>query len=221
MCGRFVLTADPSIIQTTFNLSSVPEDLTPRYNVAPTQAVPVITNDDPRALVFHRWGLIPSWAKDKSTGSKMINARAESVDEKPSFRTAFKRRRCLIPADGFYEWRQSENDKTKVPIFIHLKGRKIFAFAGLWEIWRSPQGEEVRSCTILTTDANSFVSQIHTRMPVILSPADYDTWLSADQPEVLKALLKPFDPEQMDAYAVSRRVNSTSNEGAELIQPVA
>jgi putative SOS response-associated peptidase YedK len=221
MCGRFVLTTDPTVIQTAFHLASVPAELPARYNVAPTQPVAVITNDDPTALVFHRWGLIPSWAKDMSVGSKMINARSESVDEKPSFRAAFKRRRCLILADGFYEWQVREGEKAKTPMFIHLKGQPVFAFAGLWEIWRSPEDEEVRSCTILTTEANPFIAAVHHRMPVILAPEDYETWLSADKPEVVKALLQPYDPEQMTYHAVSRKVNSVANDTPDLLQPVA
>jgi putative SOS response-associated peptidase YedK len=219
MCGRFVLAADPNTIQTAFHLSSVPGNMTARYNVAPTQPVAVITNDDPTALVFHKWGLIPSWSKDKSIASKLINARADSVDEKPSFRTAFKRRRCLIPASGFYEWKTTEGDKNKTPMYIHLKESDVFAFAGLWEVWNSPEGEEVRTCTILTTDANPFMSKIHHRMPVILHAEDYETWLQADKPEVVKALLKAYDSDRMDAHAVSRKVNFVANDTPDLVQP--
>jgi putative SOS response-associated peptidase YedK len=221
MCGRFVLTANPDVIQTTFNLTSVPSEMFPRYNIAPTQPVAVITNDDPKALTFHRWGLIPSWAKDLKIGNQMINARSESVAEKPSFRSAFKRRRCLIPADGFYEWRKEGKDKT--PMFIHLKDRPVFAMAGLWEIWHSPDGGELRSCTIITTEANSFMQTMHDRMPVILNKEDYDFWLSPDEEPVpkLQALLKPFDPDMMTAYPVSKMVNRPNNDVPECIAPVA
>lgn len=219
MCGRFVLAADPNVIQTAFHLSSVPGNMPARYNVAPTQPVAVITNDDPTELVFYRWGLIPSWSKDKSIASKLINARGDSVDEKPSFRTAFKKRRCLIPASGFYEWKTTDGEKNKTPMFIHLKDSDVLAFAGLWEIWNSPEGEEIRTCTIITTDANPFMSKIHHRMPVILAPEDYGTWLEADKPEVVKSLLKPFDGDKMDAYAVSREVNKVANDSPQLVQP--
>jgi putative SOS response-associated peptidase YedK len=221
MCGRFVLTADTDAIQTAFDLTSVPDTMIPRFNIAPTQPVAVITNDDPHALTYYRWGLIPSWAKDRKVGSTLINARSETVDEKPSFRTAFKRRRCLIPTDGFFEWKKQGSDK--VPMFIHLKGRPVFAFAGLWEIWYSPEGDEVRTCSILTTEANSFMKTIHERMPVILPREEYATWLAADEqpPAVLKGMLKPYDPDQMTAYAVSRAVNKPINDTPETIEPVA
>jgi len=223
MCGRFVFTAKPSDIQTAFHLSSVPSELPARYNIAPTQQVAVITNDDPTSLDFFRWGLIPSWSKDKSIASKLINARSESVDEKPSFRTAFKKRRCLIPVSGFYEWRTTEGEKNKTPMFIHMQDNQPFAFAGLWEIWNDPEadGKEIRTCSIITTDANPFMSKIHHRMPVILAPEDYATWLEADKPAVLKALLKPFEQEQMAAHPVSTRVNKVSNDEPDLIRPVA
>lgn len=221
MCGRFVLTANPDIIQTTFDLTSIPSEMIPRYNIAPTQPVAVIANDDPKTLTFHRWGLIPSWAKDIKIGNQMINARSESVAEKPSFRSAFKRRRCLIPSDGFYEWRKEGKDKT--PMFIHLKDRPVFAMAGLWEIWHSPDGGEIRSCTIITTEANSFMQTMHDRMPVILHKEDYDLWLSPDEepPAVLQALLKPYDPDVMTAYPVSKMVNRPNNDVPECIEPVA
>jgi putative SOS response-associated peptidase YedK len=195
--------------------------MTSRYNIAPTQPVAVITNDDPKTLTFHRWGLIPSWAKDMKIGNQMINARSESVQEKPAFRSAFKRRRCLIPSDGFYEWRKEGSDK--IPMFIHLKDRLIFAMAGLWEIWHSGEGDEIRTCTILTTEANSFMETIHNRMPVILRKEDYDFWLSPDeQPALaLQALLKPFDSDSMAAYPVSKMVNRPNNDMPDLIKPVA
>lgn len=221
MCGRFVLTADGVAIQQHFDLTSVPDGLvTARYNIAPTQPVPVITNDDPTALTAHRWGLIPSWAKDPAMGSRLINARAETVHEKPSFRSAFKRRRCLIPANGFYEWKR--DGKNKSPYFVHLKGQALFAFAGLWEIWHSPEGDELRTCTIITTEPNAVVSPLHNRMAVILTPGDYERWLSPDElpPEALLPLLRPFDAGQMDAYAVSTHVNSPANDDPACIAPL-
>jgi putative SOS response-associated peptidase YedK len=221
MCGRYALTADPQAIQAEFNLKSMPAEFAPRYNIAPTQPVAVITNDDPETLTFHRWGLIPSWAKDMSGASRMINARAETIDEKPSFRTALKRRRCIIPADGFFEWQHQ--DKLKIPMFIHLKGQPVFGLAGLWEIWQSPEGEEIRSCTIITTEANTFAKNFHERMPVILNREDYSTWLTPGEmtPLALKPLLKPFDADKMTAYEVSKLVNSPGNDTPDIIRPVA
>ena len=220
MCGRFVLTADGIAIQQHFDLASVPEGLvTARYNIAPTQPVPVITNEDPTSLTAQRWGLIPSWAKDPAIGSRLINARAETVHEKPSFRSAFKRRRCLIPANGFYEWKRE--GKTKRPYFVHLKEQALFAFAGLWEVWHSPDGDELHTCTIITTEPNAVVSPLHNRMAVILSPDDYDQWLSPDElpPEALLPLLQPYDADQMDAYEVSTHVNSPANDDPTCIEP--
>jgi putative SOS response-associated peptidase YedK len=143
MCGRFVLTVNPDLVQTAFDLNSVPASMAPRYNIAPTQPVALITNENPHELTFYKWGLIPSWSKDPSMASKMINARSEGAAEKPAFRAAFKRRRCIIPTDGFYEWQQRAGEK--VPMFIHFKNRAVFGFAGLWEIWHSPDGSEVRT----------------------------------------------------------------------------
>jgi putative SOS response-associated peptidase YedK len=221
MCGRFVLTSNPDVIQTTFNLDSVPAGLSARYNIAPSQPVAVITNEKSRELTFYRWGLIPSWAKDASMGNKMINARAETAPEKPAFRSAFKRRRCLIPADGFYEWQKQADGK--VPLFIHLKDRSLFALAGLWEIWHSPDGGEIRTCTILTTEANDFMRPIHDRMPAILRVEDYPLWLSRNEQPVddLRAALTPIDPSAMAAYPVSRLVNKPGVDAPECIQPVA
>ncbi len=220
MCGRFVLTANPEAIQQQFDLTSAP-DVPPRYNIAPTQPVAVISNDNPRELTFYKWGLIPSWAKEASIGSRMINARADSVAEKPSFRSAFKRRRCILPSDGFYEWQ--ERDGKKTPLFIHLEDQAVFGLAGLWEVWRSPEGETVRSCTIITTDANEFMKPIHNRMPVILHKEDYGLWLSPDEEpvDVLQGLLKPYDSSLMRAYEVSKMVNRPGNDVPECIAPVA
>jgi putative SOS response-associated peptidase YedK len=221
MCGRFVLTANPEALQMEFNLTNVPAALSPRYNIAPTQPVAVITNEQPDELTFYKWGLIPSWSKDMSAASKMINARSETVAEKPSFRSAFKRRRCIIPADGFYEWKAEGGHK--VPQFIHREDRKPFALAGLWEVWHSPEGDEVRTCTILTTDANPFMQTIHNRMPVILSKADYDLWLSPDElsAQVLQPLMKPYEGQDLTAYPVSKMVNRPGVDAPELIAPVA
>lgn len=221
MCGRYVLTSELDVIQTAFDLTNVPDSMPPRFNIAPSQPIAVITNEDSRTLTFHRWGLIPSWAKDVAIGNKMINARSETVDEKPSFRAAFKRRRCLIPADGFFEWQQ--RDGRKVPMFIHMKDRGVFALAGLWEVWHSPEGDEIRSATILTTEPNSLMADIHNRMPVILPPEAYSTWLAeGDQPaNVLKPLFRPYPADKMAAYPVSTFVNRPANDTPETIEPVA
>jgi len=220
MCGRFVLTANPDVIQQSFNLSTMPAMMEARYNIAPTQPVAVITNEKSDELTFHKWGLIPSWAKDISGAAKLINARSETAAEKPSFRAAFKRRRCIIPADGYYEWQQRGTDK--VPMFIHMEGREPFGIAGLWEIWQRPDGGEIRTCTILTTDANEFTQSIHNRMPVILHKEDYPLWLSPSEEPVpiLQALMKPYTGHNLTAYAVSKAVNRPVNDSAQLIERV-
>lgn len=220
MCGRFVIAADSTALQQAFDLTSVPE-LTPRYNVAPTQLAPVIINEDGgRELVMYRWGLVPSWAKDLAMGSKMINARSETIEEKPSFKHAFRRRRCLVPANGFYEWK-TEGTK-KMPRYIHLKDAPLFAMAGLWETWHDAEKHPVHTFTILTTGANDFMRQFHERMPVIVKPDDYSLWLDQQTPaEPLRALLTQFDPNAMTAYEVSTAVNKPVFDGPELIEPLA
>lgn len=221
MCGRFVLTADPELIQQAFNLDSMP-DLAPRYNIAPTQAVSVITNENPRALTFYRWGLIPSWAKEPEIGSRMINARAEGIEDKPAFRAAFKRRRCIVPASGFYEWKKLDT-KNKAPMYIQVKDQPVVGFAGLWEIWNAPDGGEWRTFTIITTEANDFIRPIHDRMPVILHPRDYETWLAPGEvaPASLKLLLKPYEADAMKAHEVSKMVNRAGTDLPEMIEPLA
>jgi putative SOS response-associated peptidase YedK len=207
---------------------AMPAEMSPRYNIAPTQLVAVIANNGKNMLEFYRWGLIPSWAKDSKAGSRMINARAETLAEKPAFRTAFKRRRCLIPADGFYEWRlpaknaDAPGRKTKTPIYLRLKSGEPFAFAGLWETWQPEGGEPVLSCTIITTTPNSLVEKIHDRMPVILKPEAYEQWLAQGEqaPEKLARLLKPYPASGMTAYAVSPLVNSPAVDTPEIIRPL-
>lgn len=218
MCGRFVLTADGTQLVEAFGLDAPPAQMAPRYNIAPTQPVAVITNADPKHMTFQRWGLIPSWAKDISIGSKMFNARVETVAEKPSFKHALKRRRCLIPANGFYEW----PEKGKNPMYIHLDGDPVFAFAGLWETWRSPDGGEIDSCTILTGEPNEYISQFHHRMAIILRPELYADWLYPGEmkPEEALSILQTVPADQMRAYEVSKLVNSAGVEGADLIAPV-
>lgn len=224
MCGRFTLTINTEQIQEAFPWLSVPEGIEPRFNIAPTQPVAAVPNDGKNRLDFFTWGLIPSWAKDPSIGARMINARAESLAEKPSFRNAFRRRRCLILADGFYEWRQEPGSRVKTPMYVRMKEGRPFAFAGLWEIWQAPQGEgsHILSCTIITTEPNSLMSSIHNRMPVILREEDYSLWLSPEEqkPDAISALLRPYAEDRMEAYPVSTRVNSPANESAECIVPV-
>ncbi|MBK8025597.1 MAG: SOS response-associated peptidase [Chloroflexi bacterium] len=221
MCGRYVLAVDPEALQTAFNLTSVP-DFPPRFNIAPTQFNPVITNEHPSSAELLRWGLIPSWSKDAKIASSLINARADSVAEKPSFRTAFKRRRCLIPATGFYEWTQ--RDDGKAPMYIRVADTPVFAFAGLWEVWKDPAtGELVKTYAIITTDANDFMQSIHHRMPVIVPPVDYDLWLQAGEisPNDARSVLRPYDAGKMAAYEVSKAVNRPANDSPLLIEPVA
>jgi putative SOS response-associated peptidase YedK len=192
----------------------------PRYNVAPTQTVVTVTSDGARQIEQMRWGLIPKWAKDASIGAKMINARAETLSEKPAFREAFKRRRCLIPADGFYEWQTL--GKRKQAWHVKLQSGEPFAFAGLWEQWTAPEGEPVRTCTIVTTTPNELMSQFHHRMPVILHPADEATWLdqALADPERLLPLLGQYPAALMEAYPVSDLVNRVANDGPQLVLPL-
>lgn len=220
MCGRFTLFASPDTIQAEFDLPEVPAHLAPRYNIAPTQAVAVITNHAERRLELFQWGLIPSWAKDPSIGSRMINARAETLAEKPSFRTALRKRRCLILADGFYEWRKDGGGKT--PFFIHLRSGRPFALAGLWEVWQTPDGVALPTCTIITTGPNNLVAALHDRMPVILPPDAYDRWLDPEPqaPADLAPLLVSYPADAMSLYAVSRAVNSPANDSPACIEPV-
>lgn len=222
MCGRFTLTIDPSHLQEAFPWAEIPVDLPPRYNIAPSQPVAVIPNTGDNTLSMYKWGLIPSWSKDPAIGDRMINARAESLAEKPSFRNAYRRRRCLILADGFYEWKQNPGMKSKQPIFIRLKAEHPFAFAGLWEIWNAPDGSETRSCTIITTQPNSLLEPIHNRMPVILPPDAYSEWLAPEdrQPAQLNGLLIPYPPSEMIAFPVSKMVNSPQFDSPDLIKPV-
>ena len=219
MCGRFALYSDPFTLAKRFEAEELPE-LRPRYNVAPSQYIPIVREEDEkRRFELARWGLVPHWAKDVKIGYHMINARAETVAEKPAFRTAFKYRRCLIPADGFYEWQVKPDSKVKQPWFIVLRDREPRAFAELWEVWQSPEGEDLESCSIIVTDANELMRPIHDRMPVILAPEDWDTWLETEAKDAggLQGLLKPYSAESMTAWPVSTKVNSPRNETAECI----
>lgn len=223
MCGRFSLSQSAETLSEVFQLDQVPP-LEPHYNIAPSQQVAAVLVDQKsqkRQLKLLRWGLIPAWAKDVKLGAKLINARAETVTEKPSFRSAFKNRRCLILADGFYEWQQLKGRKQ--PFYIHQKDNQPFAFAGLWEHWQGPNDQVVDSCTILTTEPNELLRPLHNRMPVVLKPEDYDLWLAADvhQPELLQPLLRPYASEEMKAYPVSPRVNNPVSNDSACIEKVA
>ncbi len=220
MCGRFVLTANIQLLAKVFGLDLAGKIVKRRYNVAPTQDVAVVPNVTPRALEFHRWGLIPSWAKDPAIGNRMINARAETLAEKPSFRTALRKRRCLVLADGFFEWRRDGASKT--PMLITLRSGLPFAFAGLWEHWRPPEGDEIKSCTIITTAADEFMSPIHDRMPVILGEKAWDAWLDPEprEPKDLLPLLASRPGDGLKAVAVSKLVNSPRNDTPACIEPV-
>jgi len=220
MCGRFALKAPPADIARQFGVDAVPE-LAPRYNIAPTQDILIIRTDAQARLeaVQVKWGLLPSWAKDISMAAKLANARGETVAEKPAFRSAFRRMRCLVPADGFYEWEATPAGKQ--PWFLRLKSQAPLAFAGLWEHWQAPDGTPLETATIITTDANELVRPVHDRMPVILPPADWAAWLGAQtKADDLKALLKPLSADLMERYRVSRRVSSTRNEGEECIKTI-
>jgi putative SOS response-associated peptidase YedK len=205
MCGRYTLSVSPRKLASRFNVPQLPElpfdgQL---YNIAPSQQMPIVRQGlDDREMVLARWGLIPTWAKDAKIGNSLINARADTVAEKPAFRSAFKRRRCLVAADGFFEW-QATGGKVKQPYFISLKDKEPFGFAGLWEQWdKSEDGKTVESFSIITTEPNELMAPIHNRMPVIIGTQDYSTWLDPEEvPDTLKGLLRPFDAQLMDALS--------------------
>lgn len=218
MCGRYTLTVDPADLMERFDLSSADFVSTPRFNIAPTQTVAVVLNESPRTLTGARWGLVPSWAKDISIGYKMINARAETLDEKPSYRTLLKKRRCLILADSFYEWKK-EAGGGKTPTRLMLANGAPFAMAGLWDAWKTPDGERIKSCTIITTSPNALAAQVHDRMPAILPREAEAEWLNIanDDPGYLKSLLGAYPAELMKTYVVSNAVNNVRNDAPELI----
>jgi putative SOS response-associated peptidase YedK len=225
MCGRFVSASSPDEIARYFDAEAPEALLEPSYNVAPTNDVYAVLNDGGvRRLDAFHWGLVPIWAKDPRQGSKMINARAETLAAKNAYKPAFKRRRCIIPADGFYEWTKVPGQKTKQPHFIHRPDGEPLAFAGLWEVWRGPdkQGDPLRSCTIVTTSANETMQPLHDRMPVILPASAWEEWLDPanDDIETLGKLLVPAPPEIIVTHPVSTEVNTVRNKGAELIERV-
>jgi putative SOS response-associated peptidase YedK len=223
MCGRYRLSRRKQIIEEHFDAVSGEEDWGPHYNIAPTQPIPVIRQNpkEPvREFSLMRWGLIPSWAKDSSGAARMINARSETASAKPAFRDPLKFRRCLIPADGFYEWMRT--GKAKQPYCFEVNGGKLFAFAGLWDRWKDPSGNWIKTCSILTTTPNAVTSAVHDRMPVILDPDSYDLWLDPGMKDVSAAsdLLRPYDARAMRCYPVSSRVNSVTNDDEQCSAPV-
>lgn len=224
MCGRYSLYTDYSTLLERFAIEEATigeEEYSPNYNVAPSQQIVAVVNDGLKnRLGTLKWGLIPPWAKDRKIGYKMINARAETAAEKPSFRNAFKKKRCLIVADSFYEWIKEENSKT--PMLIQVKTGEPFAFAGLWESWTSPEGETINSCAILTAKSNKLMAPIHDRMPVILSREAEKIWLdpSVQDIKLLESLLTPFEESELEAYQVSSEVNSPKNNNPDLIRKI-
>ncbi|MCY2966632.1 MAG: SOS response-associated peptidase [Planctomycetota bacterium] len=222
MCGRFTLRATATQLVEFFDLFQ-PVELPPRCNIAPTQQVAIVRQTPSgRDLSLLRWGLIPSWAKDAKIGSSLINARSESAAEKPSFRSAFKKRRCLIPCDGFYEWEVISGQKVKQPWLIGVGDTPVFAFAGLWETWHDPAGVAVETCSILTTSSNELLRPFHDRMPVILDPADFALWLdpAVQTADPLLPLMAQFPADRMHRYRVSTVVNSSRNERPECAVPL-
>jgi putative SOS response-associated peptidase YedK len=223
MCGRYTITVAPDKLAEHFGASLPQIDLVPRYNVAPTQDLPVLINEGDRAIQMLHWGLIPRWAKEASIGNNLINARAETLQEKPAFRDAFKKRRCLVLADGFYEWKRT--DEGKIPMRITLQSGEPFAFAGLWEFWKPADAPKedpwLRSFTIITTTPNELMETIHNRMPVILSPEAQKLWLDNEAgADDWYSVLRPYDANDMRAYPVSKRVNSPAFDDHSLIEPM-
>lgn len=223
MCGRYRLTRHKYLVEQQFAAVSDGEDWSPHYNIAPTQSIPIIRQNptEPiRELSLVRWGLIPWFAKDGSISASLVNARAESAGTKPAFRDALKSRRCLVPADGFYEWKKT--GKTKQPYCFEVGDKELFAFAGIWDRWKNPEGNIIESCSILTTTPNASVSPVHDRMPVILNPDGYDLWLDPGMHDerVISDLLKPYDARQMHSYPVSTRVNHAANDDEECSAPI-
>ena len=219
MCGRFILTLDPVELQEAFDLGEFPLEWTPRYNIAPGQPIAVVDDLQTRKVGYMRWGLVPYWAKDRSIGNRLINARAETIAEKPSFRSAFTHRRCLILANGFYEWSKADKagGRAAIPHLFELRNGGPFAMAGLWESWRSPEGEMVKSCTIVTTNANEIVGRVHERMPVLFSPVSAWDWLENRSPGDLLKLLQPYPPEMMVSHPVSQAVNNPKQDDPSVV----
>lgn len=224
MCGRYTLRHQPVEIADRFDVDTTDEldnFAGPRYNIAPTQIVPIIRQNEVREMAGCKWGLIPFWAKDPAIGNKLINAKSETLAEKPSFKHALAKRRCLIPADGFYEW-QKKGKAPSQPLYIRRKDGGLFAFAGLWEDWKAPDGKRIQSFTIITTEPNELIAQFHHRMAVILNPEEEAFWLDMkNKPEDVLPLLRPYDAGDLEAFPVSRAVNSPSVNNASLIEPLS
>lgn len=227
MCGRYTLSEEDHINikfqEAGYNFdefSHIRRVWRPRYNIAPSQDIPIILDEAPKTITTAKWGLIPSWAKDEKIGNSLTNARAETVAEKPAFRTAYRKRRCWVPADGFYEWKKTPLGKQ--PYRFTMKDGSLFFFAGLWEVWKNPKnGEDLRTVTLITTEPNAVTQPVHDRMPVILTPEHRDAWLSKETPvEALRGLLVPYPAEAMQATPVSPQVNSAKYDGPELIKPL-
>jgi putative SOS response-associated peptidase YedK len=223
MCGRYKLSRRKQIIEEYFDTADWQDDWSPRYNIAPTQPIPVIRQDpkEPvRQISTMRWGLIPNWAKSSDGAAGMINARAETAAEKPAFRDPLKLRRCLIPADAFYEWKRTATSKQ--PHCFEVNEGELFAFAGLWDGWKNAEGQWIKTCSILTTTPNAVISAVHTRMPAILEPDNYDLWLDPGMQNLaaISELLKPFDARLMRCYPVSTRINHVANDDEECSRPV-
>jgi len=218
MCGRFSFSPKEIYIEERFDIEIEEGVYTPRYNCAPSQNLAVISNDDPGRLNFYRWGLVPFWAKDISIGNKMINAKAETITEKPSFKNPFKRKRCLVLSDGFYEWKKEKEGKT--PFRIIMKDEGLFSMAGIWDSWKGPEGNKINSFAIITTAPNAQMENIHRRMPVILHPDQEKAWLGNTDPVELQGFLKSFPAELMEAYPVSNQVNYPGNDNAELVKRI-
>ena len=223
MCGRYVATTPPEVLADYFAVAEVRAQTDgPSWNVAPTDTVPaVVVREARRLLGTFRWGLVPSWSEDASGAARLINARAETVTSKPAFRKAFTRRRCLLPADGFFEW-ERRSDGTKQPWYIHRADHAPLAMAGLWEVWRKESTDDLlRTCAVITTKANDLMAPIHDRMPVLIEPADWTVWLDADFDDAaqLQQMLAPSDPRLLEAYAVGTRVNSVRNNAPDLVDP--
>ncbi|HVE82456.1 MAG TPA: SOS response-associated peptidase [Myxococcales bacterium] len=221
MCGRVTCRTTSKELQRAFELAFEPLDLRPRYNIAPSQPLPAVVRRPDRVLQHFRWGLIPAWASDEKIGNRMINARAETLGQK--FRDALELRRCLVAVDGFYEWKAEGAKQPKTPMYIHLKSGGPFGIAGLWERWKSPAGEVVESCTIITVPPNPMMKGIHNRMPAILTPDQYEAWLDPKLRDAdrLAEMLRPYGGGDLEAYSVSQAVNSPANEGPECVVPQA
>jgi len=221
MCGRFTLTLEPGELQELLDLGPFVHIVQPRYNIAPSQPVPIVKDPNTRAVELYQWGLVPFWSKDIKIGSRLINARSETAAEKPSFRAAFKYRRCLILADGFYEWKREAGGGGKAPYLFTLKDDRPFTFAGLYEHWESPVGGELHTCTILTCEPNALVGAVHNRMPVMLNAEQRWQWLNPEMDrKILMTSMKPYPSDEMKGFEVSRMVNSPGNDNPDIVRPV-